>query len=88
MIKIEGIINPATKSVVFSQCELAYNKASKRHCSTPTVSFDNAVCRPTHTGQSIKIIMLGVSSSPLLGVVALGNGTTITREPRLDQGTA
>jgi hypothetical protein len=39
-------------------------------------------------GLTFKIIMLGASSSPLLGVVALANGTTIAGKPRLDQGAA
>ncbi|MES9927230.1 MAG: hypothetical protein ABW158_03870, partial [Candidatus Thiodiazotropha sp. 6PDIVS] len=28
--------------------------ASKRRCSTPTASFDNAVCRQAHFGLSLK----------------------------------
>jgi hypothetical protein len=47
-------INPATKYVVFSRCVPAYSKASKRRCSTPTASFDNAVCRQAHSGLSFK----------------------------------
>ncbi|MES9860476.1 MAG: hypothetical protein ABW138_06465, partial [Candidatus Thiodiazotropha sp. 4PDIVS1] len=29
-------------------------KASKRRCSTPTASFENAVCRQAHFGLSFK----------------------------------
>ena len=36
----------------------------------------------------LKIILLGVSSLPLLGVAVLDKGTTIACEPRLDQGQA
>jgi hypothetical protein len=47
-------INPATKYVVFSRSVPACSKASKRRCSTPTASFDNAVCRQAHFGLSFK----------------------------------
>ncbi|MES9860964.1 MAG: hypothetical protein ABW138_08950, partial [Candidatus Thiodiazotropha sp. 4PDIVS1] len=47
-------INPATKYVVFSRSVPACGKASKRRSSTPTASFDNAVCRQAHFGLSFK----------------------------------
>ncbi|MET0045355.1 MAG: hypothetical protein ABW100_17760, partial [Candidatus Thiodiazotropha sp. 6PLUC3] len=40
--------------VVFSRSVPACGKASKRRCSTPTASFDNAVCRQAHFGLSLK----------------------------------
>ncbi|MES9859956.1 MAG: hypothetical protein ABW160_14905, partial [Candidatus Thiodiazotropha sp. 4PDIV1] len=51
---IPALINLATKHVVFSRSVPACGKASKRHCSTPTASFDNAVCRQAHFGLSFK----------------------------------
>jgi hypothetical protein len=35
---------------MFSRRVSGYSKASKRYCSTPTVSFDNAVCSPIYGG--------------------------------------
>ncbi|MET0123795.1 MAG: hypothetical protein ABW124_22415 [Candidatus Thiodiazotropha sp. 6PLUC9] len=52
--KLNDLINPATKYVVFSRSVPACGKASKRRCSTSTASFDNAVCRQAHFGLSFK----------------------------------
>ncbi len=41
-IKGRAFINPATKYIVFSRVVRVHGKASKRRCSTPTASFDNA----------------------------------------------
>ncbi len=79
------IINPATIYIVFSRYVRVYSKALKRHCSTSTVSFNNAVCRPAHNGLAFKINLLGASRIPLPCVAALTKGVTIGCELRLDQ---
>jgi hypothetical protein len=43
-----NLINPATQYVGFSCHVPACSEASKRRCSTPTVSFDNAACGRAH----------------------------------------
>jgi len=47
-------INPATKYVVFSRAVRVRGKASKRRCSTPTASFDNAVRGRAQHGLSLQ----------------------------------
>jgi hypothetical protein len=84
--EINLFTNQAIDINTLSRRVFAHGKASKRRCSTPTTSFDNAVCRPVRCGLSIKINLLGASRMPLLWVVTLDKGTTIACESRLDQG--
>jgi hypothetical protein len=63
---------------------LAHGKASKRRDSTPITSFDHTVREQTHDGLSLNFKRLGATSVVQPGVVALGMGWAIPREPRLD----
>jgi glutathione S-transferase len=45
--------NQAIDINTLSRRVFAHGKASKRRCSTPTASFDNAVGEPTHDGLSL-----------------------------------
>ena len=70
--------------MTLSRRVFAHGKASKRRCSTPTASFDNAVREQTHDGLSLNIKRLGATRMAQLGVAALDKGWAIVCEPRLD----
>jgi hypothetical protein len=67
-----------------SHCVLVPDKASKRRCSIPTASFDNAVRAQARIGLLLSFNKLGASRIAWLGVAALDKGATIAFEPRLD----
>ncbi|MES9939284.1 MAG: hypothetical protein ABW104_00100 [Candidatus Thiodiazotropha sp. 6PLUC2] len=69
--------NQAIDIDTLSRRVFAHGKASKRRCSTPTASFDNAVREQTHDGLSLNIIRLGATSVAQLGVAALDKGWAI-----------
>ncbi len=77
-------INPATLYVGLSRRMRACGKASKRRCSHSTASFDNAVRRRACGGPSFIINLLGAKRMARLCVAALGKGTPLACEPRLD----
>ncbi len=79
--------------MTLSRRVFAHGKASKRRCSTPTASFDNAVREQTHDGLPLNIKKIGATRITQLGVAALDKGWAIActprplpagREPRLD----
>jgi hypothetical protein len=49
------LTNQAIDINTLSRRVFAHGKASKRRCSTPTASFDNAVRDQTHDGLSLNI---------------------------------